>query len=961
MDLVKIEKKWQEKWAEAKIFEADPIKSKEKKFATIPYPYTSGTTHIGHGRSYTGGDIFTRYYRAKGYNTLLPMAFHITGTPVLAISSAIERKDQVTTDRMYEYVGLHTKDKKQVEDIVKSFVDPWNVVKYFSKTMKIDFQAIGISLDWRREFTTGDPIYNKFIEWQYYKFHEKGYLEKGEYPILFCTSCQNAVGEDDIASGDEVSLEINEYNCIKFPFEDAFLVPATLRPETHFGVTNMWLNPEGNYVEVDVEGENWIVSEEAVEILRGQNKKIGKIAKKFKGKEIIGKKCKDVFETREMYILPGEFVDTSAATGVVYSVPAHAPYDYIALLDLQKDKALMKKFNLKEEEINKIEPITIIDLEGFDDYPAKIYCEKHGVTSQMDSEKLDKATADNYKAEFYNGILNDVCKGYEKKKVNEVKNIIINDLKKENKVDKIYQSVTRNLKCKCGAPIIVSILKDQWFLNFNAGNWKETAFKLLNQLTIVPDKYRLNFENVFNWLDKRPCARKRGLGTHLQFDRDWIIESLSDSTIYMSFYTIAHHLNNNGIKAEQLVPEYFDYVYLDKGKLSEVSKKTNIDEKLLKTMHDEFHYWYPVDHRHTAIMHISNHLSFFLFHHAAIFPEKYWPKAVTLIEPVIVSGQKMGKSKGNVIPIAEIQQKYSADLFRFYISHTADLGVKVDWRENEVQAVKNHIMRFYNFINDYNNKIKALKGEKIELKSSFSRLILSSTIKKFIEADEALSKFNIRRYLQISFYETFNLLQDFQKNHFDEKEILEVFKTIFPTWVQLLSLAIPHVGEELWEILGNKPFLSTKVWDPINKKLINEKLEKEFQFIKNLVDDIINIKNALKKEKFAKIYLYTAPDWKIKAQELIISKKGDFKEIMNEAKKTDIIKNKLLVPFIKSAVKEKIWEKDVISVEENRVLTEYKSYLEKKFNTQIIIDSDQDPKNRAKNAIPMKPSIYVEE
>ncbi|MHA1785535.1 MAG: leucine--tRNA ligase [Candidatus Helarchaeota archaeon] len=962
MDLVAIEKKWQKRWAEAKIFEADPDPNKEKKFITIPYPYTSGTTHIGHGRSYTGGDIFARYYRAKGYNTLLPMAFHITGTPVLAISSSIERGDQVIIARMTEYVGLHTKDKKKIQEIVNSFVDPWNVVKYFSKTMKIDFQTIGIGLDWRREFTTGDKIYNKFIEWQYYKFDEKGYLEKGEYPILYCPRCQNAVGEDDIASGDEVNLEINEYTCLKFPFEDGFLVPSTLRPETYFGVTNMWLNPEGTYVKIDVEGENWIISEDAVEILKGQNKKIGKTIKKFKGKEIIGKNCKDILESREIPILPGDFVDTSAATGVVYSVPGHAPYDYIALIDLQKDKEMMKKFNLNEEAIKSIQPIKMINLEGFDDYPAKVYCERHDVQSQLDSDKLDKATAEIYKNEFYNGILNDICKGYENKKVSEVKNLIIEDLRKQNKVDKIYQPITRNLKCKCGAQIIVSILKDQWFLNFNAGNWKKTAFKLLDQLTIVPNKYRLNFENVFNWLDKRPCARKRGLGTHLQFDRNWIIESLSDSTIYMSFYTIAHHINKNKIKPEQLIPEFFDYVYLDKGNLSTIAKKTKIDESLLKTMHDEFMYWYPVDHRHTAIMHISNHLSFFLFHHAAIFPEKHWPKAVTLIEPVIVAGQKMGKSKGNVIPIAEIQTRYSADLFRFYISHTADLGVKVDWREKEVQAVKNHIIRFFNFIKDNNDKIKKLKGKKIELKSDFSRYILSSCIQKFIESDDALSKFNIRRYLQISFYEMFNMLQDFQKNHFDEEEILELFRLIFPTWVQILSLAIPHICEELWEILGKKEFISKTIWEPFDESLIDLELENEFHFITNLIDDIVNIKNALKKEQFSKIYLYTTPEWKKLAFDLIISKKGEFKEIMNEAKKNSkLIKNKQLVPFIKSMVKERIWEKNVTLVDETKVLNEYKRYLEKKFNTNMFINSDFDPKNRAKNAVPMKPSIYVEE
>ena len=70
-----------------------------------------------------------------------------------------------------------------------------HLVNYFSNAMKIDFKSIGMSFDWRREFTTGDKIYNKLIEWQYYKLAEKGYLEKGEYPILYCPRCKNAVGE----------------------------------------------------------------------------------------------------------------------------------------------------------------------------------------------------------------------------------------------------------------------------------------------------------------------------------------------------------------------------------------------------------------------------------------------------------------------------------------------------------------------------------------------------------------------------------------------------------------------------------------------------------------------------------------------------------------------------------------------------------------------------------------------
>jgi len=107
-DPEQIEKKWQDKWEQAKIFEADPIANKEKIFITSPYPYASGPSHIGHGRSFVNGDVFARYYRAKGYNVLYPMAFHITGTPVLAISSSIERNDKVTIERMEEYVSLYT-------------------------------------------------------------------------------------------------------------------------------------------------------------------------------------------------------------------------------------------------------------------------------------------------------------------------------------------------------------------------------------------------------------------------------------------------------------------------------------------------------------------------------------------------------------------------------------------------------------------------------------------------------------------------------------------------------------------------------------------------------------------------------------------------------------------------------------------------------------------------------------
>jgi len=955
-----IEKKWQDRWEKAKIFEADHDSSKSKIFITSPYPYASGTLHIGHGRSFVNGDIFARYYRAKGYNVLYPMAFHITGTPVLAISSSIARNDKKIITRMKEYVSLHTEDQDEITKIVGTFTDPWNVVNYFANTMKKDFKSIGMSIDWRREFTTGDKIYNKLIEWQYFKLAEKNCLEKGDYPILYCPRDLNAVGEDDIASGDELNLDINKYICIKFPFEDGFLVPATLRPETIYGVTNIWINPNGDYVKAEVDGEIWFISKDAVNKLENQNKKV-KILKTFKGKRLIGKKAKNLSDSQDLLILPGSFVDPSAATGVVYSVPAHAPFDYIALLDLQNSTEMSEKFELNKKEILSIKPIQIINLKGFEEYPAKIYCEKFKVKSQADKEKLDKATAENYKNEFYNGILNKNCGQFANKPVSEAVNLVVEDLLKKNQADKIFIPVTKNLRCRCGEKIIVTILKDQWFLNFDAGDWKEDAFECLSSMIIVPKKYRMNFENIFNWLEKRPCARKRGLGTKLPFDKEWIIESLSDSTIYMSFYTIVHHLKHYEIKPKQLTPEFFDYIYLNKGNIKEISKKTEIDENLLKKMQEEFQYWYPVDHRHTAIMHISNHLSFYIFHHVAIFPKNYWPKIITLIEPVLIEGQKMGKSKGNIISLGDIQTKYSADLFRFYISHTADLGINMDWREKEIQAVRNHIGRLYEFMYENIQNVKDFDYDYDDIQSKYARVILSKVVQNFLDADDALKEFNLRRYLQLSFYETFNLMQDLRKYIESFIDFETIFALIYKEWLKILSLTMPHLCEELWDLSGSPGFISKSAWGRLDNRYLDKELEIEYDYISNLIDDILNIKKVVKAQKVENIYIYTALDWKYGVNHVIINKKGDFNAVITELKKQpNLMKNKELIPFIKNQINRRSWDVSVPKSNEKQLLSEYKGYIENKVNSKIILDSIFDPQNKSRKSIPYKPAIYID-
>ena len=144
-------------------------------------------------------------------------------------------------------------------------------------------------------------------------------------------------------------------------------------------------------------------------------------------------------------------------------------------------------------------------------------------------------------------------------------------------------------------------------------------------MNILPNKIKTEFHEVINWLHERACARQQGLGTKLPWDKDWIVESLSDSVIYMAYYTISRFVNDGTVETDNLTKEFFDYIFLDKGDLGMVVSSSNLNEDIINTIKKEFQYFYPVDARHSGRDLVQNHLSFFVLNHAAIFEEKLWP------------------------------------------------------------------------------------------------------------------------------------------------------------------------------------------------------------------------------------------------------------------------------------------------------------------------------------------------
>ncbi len=963
IDPKEIEPKWQMRWREAQAFEADPNPQRPKFYLTVPYPYANAPMHVGHGRTYTIGDIIARYKRMRGFNVLWPMAAHVTGTPVAGVAKRIRDKDPVILKEYRSSIGYY-RPKKDIESVLATFTDLKAIAQFFTNVFESDFRKLGYSIDWRRKFTTDDPEYHAFVTWQFINLQKLGYITKGKYPILYCVSCGNAVGEDDLLKGE--TAKVAEFVAIKFPFEDGFLIAATLRPETVYGVTNVWINPSTEYSKIQVDEEIWYVAKPAVRKLVNQGHR-SKRLEEIPGMEFIGKTCKSPVDDRELLILPAEFVNPDNGTGIVYSVPSHAPFDWVALQDIQQTKTAIQGFKLDFDAVKAIEPISIITIEGFGNHPAIELTERMQIKNQKATAKLDEATETLYKAEYYQGIMRTNTGPFSGRKVSEIKEEVINYLENQKRAFLFYQPDQKTVVCRCGSEVVVAVLPDQWFLNYGNPGWKAMATKALDQMLIYPEVYRRLFESTFDWLKQRPAARKRGLGTKLPFDRKWVIESLSDSTIYMVFYLIIHHIRTNQITTQQLDLIFFDYVLLGEGEIQKVAEKTRISEETLRAMRSEVEYWYPNDQRHTAVGHITNHLSFFIFHHAALFPERYWPKAITINEYVIHQGEKMSKSKGNFIPMAEIPKRYGADLYRLYISQIGDLQALVDWREKDVTTIQRRIKRLTNILEE-GAKLPEMPLDETRL-SMMSRWILSRINTAIQRATEALEAMHFRTYAIETFFQLLTnvefYLRRMKKNSAERDAVL---RYIVIRWVKLLTPIMPHLSEEIWEQLGSISFVSLEVWPKPEEQFIDDKIEKAMDVVLNTISDIKEIRKLLKGKDVRTVHIYISPAWKYMALKKVTKANAapTVQELMPILMKDAKLKKrgKEVNELVQAIVKTGGFWTFVDKATETKAISENRDLIKEETGFEVDIqDGDKptkDPENRAPKALPGRPALFLE-
>lgn len=272
-------------------------------------------------------------------------------------------------------------------------------------------------------------------------------------------------------------------------------------------------------------------------------------------------------------------------------------------------------------------------------------------------------------------------------------------------------------------------------LKFSDEQWKDSVRFLIKEMKFYPDFVRQQFLNTVDWLKDKACTRRSGLGTRLPWDKSWIVETLSDSTIYMAYYTISGIINEKKIPAERLTDEVFDFIFLGKGNSATVAKHAKLNEKIVKELREEFEYFYPVDLRTSGKDLLQNHLTFYLFHHVAIFDDNFWPEGIAINGFVNVSGTKMSKSKGNIIPMKDLIDAIGADLVRMNIVSSNEGVDDGDWRDETVASYKERIDYLFDLVSDF----KKAKRNSVKNIDRFLQSRIQQTVKKATENYEHLN------------------------------------------------------------------------------------------------------------------------------------------------------------------------------------------------------------------------------
>ncbi|HUC39005.1 MAG TPA: leucine--tRNA ligase [Candidatus Acidoferrum sp.] len=941
IDYKEMEARWQKAWSEAKVYEPEP-NEREGLLVTFAFPYVNSPPHTGHMKTYSLTDSYARYMRMKGYNVLLPTGFHYSGIPILGMAKRLAKKDP---ELIEDFSKIYQVPSQEIEKMG----DPLYLANYFTEEYVLAFNEVGLGIDWRRRFNTVEKHFSKLVEWQFFKLKEKGLLTQGTHPVGWCTNEKSAVGNHD-TKGD-VQPKIEEVLAAKFKdtSSDIFFACATYRPETIYGVTNIFVNEDATYVIAEINGAKYYIAREAAAALSNQ---FGiSIKGEAQGRELLQKRALNPVTNEEVPVLPGFFVKPDVGTGVVMSVPAHAPFDYVALERLKTGGypvaplPYKRVIEVKRQKGDKV---------AHPDMPALAHLEMLGAGPDALDDIIEIATKAIYKEESHNGVM---LEGkYAGRPEAEARTSLHKDMVKDGNAFVMYTLANEEpVICRCGTRVIVKVVSDQWFINYGNREWKGEVASALPNIRVLPEKLRPTFEYLIEWLDLRATERAQGLGTPFPFNPSHMIESLSDSTIYMAFYTFVNILNDNKVGPSQLKPEFFDYIINSKGNADSVSASTKIDRAIIQKCKESFEYWYKNTSNHSGTDLLNNHFIMYIFNHIALFDKKNYPKQVVPNGLLLYEGQKMSKSIGNTMPVRTVIAKYGSDPVRFSSIATADLDSETNFEESTIVSVKQKNELILDAIQEL-EEMESVELEHIDywLYSRLNSKIIGSTVAMDLIAFR--SAYNDIFYNSIAELRWYN--ERGGRNGLVVREFLEKLTL-------MISPIMPHVAEEFWHALGKSSLVVREAWPVADKSMVNSEVEAVEETIRKTTEDIGKVMeltskapdNKGKKPKHIKIIV--ADDWKTDSYNALAEKKN-LSAAISSAPQPDREKvSKFLSQFASKVMTlERI--EPVKAATMFAALGQSKGYLSKRVGADIVVEMESQSKSqRASRAMPGKPSIEV--
>ena len=732
----KIEEKWQKYWEDNQTFKVSNDTDKKPYYILVEFPYPSGSgLHVGHVRSYTAQDALARLKRMQGYNVLYPMGWDAFGAPA------------------EQYA-------------IKNHIHPKDAVKKNIKTFKKQMQRLGFSFDWSREFSTTDPNYYKWTQWQFLQFYKHNMAYKATIPVNWCPNCKTVLSNEDAAGGvcercggyvvqkekSQWMLKMSKYaedlleglkdtnfhekvklgqiNWIgkstgaevefKIDGTNKTFKVFTTRCDTLFGATYCVLSPEHKYIDEITTEEH----KKEVNLYKEECSKKSELERtelnKNKTGVFTGAYAINPVNNKKIPIWISDYVLATYGTGAIMAVPAHDTRDY----------EFAKKFNLE-----------IIPVLAGGNIEKEAYTED-GLHINSD---------------FINGL---------------------------NKTDAINKMLSWLEEHKCG--------KKQ--VNYKMRDW------IFSRQRFWGEPIPMIYCDECGWQPVDEADLPLLLPDVAEYEPTDTGESpLAKITDWVN--TTCPKCGKKAKRETDTMPNWagsswYFLRFMDPH-----------NDKEFASM-DAMKYWNRVDWYNGGMEHTARHLLYARFWVQMLYNMNLVPKKEmiwTRVSHGMVLGannEKMSKSKGNVINPDDIVDEYGADTLRLYEMFMGDYEQDVPWSTDSLKGCKRFI-----------DKIIRLK-EKVVNENNYSKdleIIINKTIKK-VEHD----------ILNMSYNTAVSSLM-ILANNYDDKD--KITKKDYEVLLTLLNPIAPHITEQLNEELGNKPIVNS-TWPTYDEdKTIDEYIE----------------------------------------------------------------------------------------------------------------------------------------